>query len=54
MEHAIVGRASASEAAVMGFPHEVKGSGLFCHVTLNFNWILAPLARGQCSRLDRF
>ena len=41
-EHAIVGHASASEAAVMGFPHEVEGSGLFCHVTLNFNWIEAP------------
>ena len=27
----------------MGFPHEVKGSGLFCDVTLNFNWIEAPL-----------
>ena len=43
VEHAIVGHASASEAAVMGFPHEVKGSGIFCHVTLNFNWIEAPL-----------
>ena len=28
----------------MGFPHEVKGSGLFCYVTLNFIWIEAPLA----------
>ena len=28
---------------VTGFPHEVKGSGLFCHVTLNFNWIEAAL-----------
>ena len=43
VEHAIVGHASASEAAVVGSPHEVKGSGLFCHVTLNFNWIEAPL-----------
>merc|ERR1719240_611778 len=34
VEHAIVGHASASEAAVVGFPHEVKGSGLFCYVTL--------------------
>ena len=29
--------------AVMSFPHEVKGSCLFCHVTLNFNWIETPL-----------
>jgi len=34
VEHAIVGHESAAEAAVVGFPHEVKGSGLFCYVTL--------------------
>ena len=25
------------------FRTRVKGSGLLCHVTLNFNWIEAPL-----------
>jgi len=34
VENALVGHAQASEAAVVGFPHEVKGSGLFCYVTL--------------------
>merc|ERR1712151_1406006 len=24
----------AAEAAVVGFPHEIKGAGLFCYVTL--------------------
>ena len=43
VEHAFVGPASASETTFMGFPHEVKGSGLFSHVTPNFNWIEAPL-----------
>ena len=31
----------------MDFPHEVKGSALFCNVTPNFNWIEAPLPAGQ-------
>merc|ERR1712241_1042155 len=34
VEHAIVGHGKAAEAAVVGFPHEVKGSGLFCYVIL--------------------
>mmetsp|Transcript_79923 Transcript_79923/g.156693 ORF Transcript_79923/g.156693 Transcript_79923/m.156693 type:complete len:332 (+) Transcript_79923:496-1491(+) len=35
VEHAIVGHDKAAEAAVVGYPHEVKGCGLFCYVTLN-------------------
>mmetsp|Transcript_531 Transcript_531/g.1112 ORF Transcript_531/g.1112 Transcript_531/m.1112 type:complete len:659 (-) Transcript_531:87-2063(-) len=34
VEHALVSVSSVSESAVVGFPHEVKGSGLFCYVTL--------------------
>jgi len=34
VEHALVGHPKAAEAAVVGFPHEVKGSGLFCYVIL--------------------
>merc|ERR550532_2427721 len=34
IEHALVGHGSVAESAVAGFPHEVKGSGLFCYVTL--------------------
>merc|ERR1712048_27910 len=34
VEHALVGHRSAAEAAVVGFPHEIKGAGLFCYVTL--------------------
>jgi acetyl-CoA synthetase len=35
VEHALVGHPSTAEAAVVGFPHDVKGSGLFCYVILN-------------------
>merc|ERR550539_1605341 len=34
VEHALVSVSKAAEAAVVGFPHEVKGSGLFCYVIL--------------------
>merc|ERR1711963_989050 len=34
VEHALTAHHSTAEAAVVGFPHEVKGSGLFCYVTL--------------------
>mmetsp|Transcript_105955 Transcript_105955/g.306439 ORF Transcript_105955/g.306439 Transcript_105955/m.306439 type:complete len:662 (-) Transcript_105955:136-2121(-) len=34
VEHALVGHPSAAEAAVVGFPHDVKGSALFCYVSL--------------------
>ena len=34
VEHALVQHPSVSEAAVVGFPHEIKGEGLFCFVTL--------------------
>merc|ERR1712032_1097047 len=34
VEHALVQNHSAAEAAVVGYPHEVKGAGLFCYVIL--------------------
>merc|ERR1719159_1542652 len=37
VEHALVGHPGAAEAAVVGFPHDVKGSGLYCYVILKDN-----------------
>lgn len=34
IESALVAHPSVSEAAVVGFPHPVKGQGLYCYVTL--------------------
>lgn len=34
VESALVAHESVSEAAVVGFPHELKGQGIFCYVTL--------------------
>jgi Acyl-coenzyme A synthetases/AMP-(fatty) acid ligases len=35
IESAFVSHSKVSEAAVVGFPHEIKGNGLYCYVSLN-------------------
>jgi len=37
IESALVGHASVSEAAVVGYPHDIKGQGVYAYVTLNAN-----------------
>ncbi|WP_137388640.1 acetate--CoA ligase [Rhodoligotrophos defluvii] len=34
IESALVAHPKVSEAAVVGFPHEIKGQGIYCYVTL--------------------
>lgn len=34
VESALVGHNSVAEAAVVGFPHSIKGEGICCYVTL--------------------
>jgi acetyl-CoA synthetase len=35
IESALVSHKDVAEAAVVGYPHEVKGQGIYCYVTLN-------------------
>ena len=35
IESALVAHPHVAEAAVVGFPHDVKGQGIYCYVTLN-------------------
>jgi acetyl-CoA synthetase len=35
VESALVGHAGVAEAAVVGFPHDIKGTGIYCFITLN-------------------
>ncbi|MEM8760080.1 MAG: acetate--CoA ligase, partial [Pseudomonadota bacterium] len=37
VESALVSHPAVSEAAVVGYPHEVKGQGIYCYVTLMSN-----------------
>jgi acetyl-CoA synthetase len=34
IESALVGHSGVSEAAVVGYPHDIKGQGIYCYVTL--------------------
>lgn len=34
IESALVAHAAVAEAAVVGYPHEIKGQGIYCYVTL--------------------
>ena len=34
VESALVAHEAVAEAAVVGYPHEVKGQGIYCYVTL--------------------
>ena len=35
IESALVAHSDVAEAAVVGFPHDIKGQGIYCYVTLN-------------------
>lgn len=35
IESALVSHSLVAEAAVVGFPHDIKGQGIYCYVTLN-------------------
>jgi len=35
VESALVAHHNVSEAAVVGYPHDIKGQGIYCYVTLN-------------------
>lgn len=35
VESALVSHPKVSEAAVVGYPHDVKGQGIYCYITLN-------------------
>lgn len=35
IESALVAHPDVAEAAVVGYPHEIKGQGIYCYVTLN-------------------
>ena len=34
VESALVAHHAVAEAAVVGYPHEIKGQGIYCYVTL--------------------
>jgi acetyl-CoA synthetase len=35
VESALVAHPNVAEAAVVGYPHKIKGQGIYCYITLN-------------------
>jgi acetyl-CoA synthetase len=42
VESALVGHASVAEAAVVGYPHDIKGQGIYAYVTLKAGVTASP------------
>lgn len=42
IESALVSHTSVAEAAVVAFPHEIKGQGIYCYVTLKNGFTASP------------
>ena len=57
VESALVSHDKVSEAAVVGYPHDIKGQGIYCYVTLmageKGSDELAPGTRPACAQGDR-
>ena len=47
IESALVAHAKVSEAAVVGFPHDIKGQGIYAYVTLNAGEAESEAMRGE-------
>lgn len=47
IESALVAHSKVSEAAVVGFPHDIKGQGIYAYVTLNVNEAESPEMRAE-------
>ena len=47
IESALVAHAKVAEAAVVGYPHDLKGQGIYAYVTLNANEAESPEVRAE-------
>ena len=47
VESALVSHGSVAEAAVVGYPHEIKGQGIYAYVTLNADSEPSEELRGE-------
>jgi acetyl-CoA synthetase len=49
IESALVGHPAVAEAAVVGYPHEIKGQGIYCYVTLKADVDMTPRSSRSCA-----
>jgi acetyl-CoA synthetase len=47
IESALVAHKNVAEAAVVGYPHDIKGQGIYCYVTLNAGTVATEELRAE-------
>jgi acetyl-CoA synthetase len=47
VESALVSHSAVAEAAVVGFPHDIKGQGIYAYVTLKQGMVGSPSLRDE-------
>jgi acetyl-CoA synthetase len=53
VESALVAHADVAEAAVVGFPHDIKGQGIYAYVTLNAHVEATPALEAALTKWVR-
>jgi acetyl-CoA synthetase len=53
IESALVAHAKVAEAAVVGYPHDIKGQGIYAYVTLNAHEEPSEALRGELKQFVR-
>merc|ERR1719398_325890 len=53
IESALVLHEAVAEAAVVGFPHDIKGEGIYCYVTLKQGFDYTPELKGTLKQQVR-
>ena len=53
VESALVAHKSVAEAAVVGYPHEIKGQGIYAYVTVTLNTVMTEELRKELEKWVR-
>jgi acetyl-CoA synthetase len=53
IESAFVGHASVSEAAVVGYPHDLKGQGIYAYITLKIDAVPTDALKAELKKFVR-
>tara|TARA_B100000989_G_scaffold282592_1_gene247812 strand:- start:211 stop:2169 length:1959 start_codon:yes stop_codon:yes gene_type:complete len=53
IESAFVSHSKVAEAAVVGYPHEIKGNGLYCYVSLNAGEEISEILNIELKKIIR-
>ena len=50
IESAFVSHKDVSEAAVVGYPHDIKGNGLYCYISVKANIVVNDILKKELAK----